>query len=112
MRTSPSRARSEDCEMASMTFTRWDGGKPAEKAEGVKNEIRFDSSPKFSICKQFGFYEDSYRQVETSSNSEFTTYDIYGSNLRAEDREDLPVPMVGVLVAKTRTRILAEQDRR
>lgn len=93
--------------MGSMTFERWEGGKPAPMVEGVKREIRFDSSPRYSICKQFGFAEETYRQVEETRDSNFVTYGIYATASR--DCPPERSPLVGKLIAKTRERIWTEQ---
>lgn len=94
--------------MASMTFQRWEGGKPSPVVDGARREIRFDSSPKYSVCKQFGWRESSFRLEEESRDSSFVVYRVHAS--ASEDCPPESAPMVGKLVAKTRARIWAEQS--
>ena len=87
-------------ERRSMTFLKYEGGQPAPVIEGVKREIRFDSSPKYVICRQFGFAEETYRQELVNRDGDKVKYNVYAS----ADRDCPPgrEPHVGVLTGFTR----------
>ena len=53
--------------------------------EGVKREIRFDSSPKYSICKQYGYAQEKFSLRNERQEKNETVYDVYAGNSDTTD---------------------------
>jgi len=65
----------------------------AEHVKGAKNIINFDSSPKFSICKQFGYAQDNFelRKDEKRSTDRKVVYDVFAGQVTGTDDSGKPV---------------------
>lgn len=77
--------------MASMVFTRGSDGK----------QLRFDSSPQFSLPKAFAWVEGSVELRRTATERDTVTFDVY-AKLTPDDSK---LSKMGVLVQKTREAI-------
>jgi len=50
------------------------------------NVISFDSSPKGSICRQYGYQPEGFRLQETRRTSTEVTYDVYARSSPSDER--------------------------